>query len=265
MKPQYKIYPSLLDAYQRYIDTTPETFFYQDASGRWHINYSESKDEYTYSPDEVDEMAKEQLLAKINRLPYSSLAATRGTAFNEIIDSLVNGSASERAAIGRDEERGIIVASVDGESFGFPLAFCEEYAERFKYGSTQVFTKALLGTSYGGVELYGFADVVLRDKVIDIKTGSRYTYGDYENHWQRHAYPYCLVESGDMGDVTEFVYSVVQLSGNNLDLHASYTDEVYSYDHEQSRAALRGVCERFIEFLEGNRNQITDKKIFNEQ
>jgi len=30
-------------------------------------------------------------------------------------------------------------------------------------------------------------------------------------------------------------------------------------------ARLKEVCERFIEFLEGNRELITDKKIFNDQ
>ena len=41
--------------------------------------------------------------------------------------------------------------------------------------------------------------------------------------------------------------------------------EVYQYNHEQSKMLLKNICERFCQFLEDNRDLITNKKIFNEE
>jgi hypothetical protein len=40
--------------------------------------------------------------------------------------------------------------------------------------------------------------------------------------------------------------------------------EYYTYDHCESSALIRQECERFIEWLEVNKDKITDKKIFGE-
>lgn len=38
LKPNYAFSPSLLDAFQRMVDTKAEDFFYQDEAGAWHLN-----------------------------------------------------------------------------------------------------------------------------------------------------------------------------------------------------------------------------------
>ena len=38
--------------------------------------------------------------------------------------------------------------------------------------------------------------------------------------------------------------------------------EVYTYDHRRSTKMLRGICQQFAQFLNNNRDLITDRKIF---
>ena len=69
---------------------------------------------------------------------------------------------------------------------------------------------AILPTIYGDVELYGHVDYINTNKIHDLKTTKNYTFGNYEKYWQRHLYPYCLIESGEMEEVTEFEFTVVK-------------------------------------------------------
>ena len=106
------------------------------------------------------------------------------------------------------------------------------------------------------------------DKVYDIKTTSAYQFGKFERAWQKDVYPYCLVSSGEMNSVSEFEYTVFQLtkpSARNPVIGAKMYAEVYTYDHTESEKRLRSFLERFIEWLEANRERITDEKIFNGQ
>ena len=57
--------------------------------------------------------------------------------------------------------------------------------------------------------------------------------------------------------MTDFEYLVTDFKG--------VYKEAYAYMAKLDIPRLREVCERFIEFLESNRELITDKKIFNEQ
>ena len=106
-------------------------------------------------------------------------------------------------------------------------------------------------------------DELRRDVVYDIKTTSRYQFGKYARGWQRHVYPYCLIASGMMEDVKAFEYTAYQLKKSRTGLiSGTRYPEYYVYDHAQSTAMLTAHCEAFIEFLEANRELITDKKIF---
>ena len=82
---------------------------------------------------------------------------------------------------------------------------------------------------------------------------------------QRYVYPYCLTESGECKDIKAFEFTVVKLSGGGPRsplITGEMYKEVYDYDHEKAKEVIRQNCERFIEFLEEHRNEITDKKIF---
>ena len=115
------------------------------------------------------------------------------------------------------------------------------------------------------MELYGFIDELKRDVVYDIKTTSSYSFGKYEHGWQRHVYPYCLIASGEMESVSAFEYTAFALKGGTSRtplISGTRYPEYYTYNHKQSVKLLTAHVERFIEFLEANKDLITDKKIF---
>ena len=194
----YNIYPSILDAFQRCLDTTAENFLYKDGDGKYHMNYSESTGEYLYSSEEVDEMAKQELIDKINRVPFSSEAATKGTVFNELVDMFVNRKRPSEVIVRYEKDKDALHAELDGKEFVFSYSFVEDYAKRFALSTPQLRVEAPIETMYGNVCLYGYIDELVHEDVIDIKTTSRYTFGDFADHWQRHVYPYCLIEGGYM-------------------------------------------------------------------
>ena len=65
-------------------------------------------------------------------------------------------------------------------------------------------------------------------------------------------YPYCLIKNGN--EIRTFEYNIT-------DFRNTYT-ETYVFDEKRDIPVLTSFVERFIEFLEVNRNLITDKKIF---
>ena len=141
-------------------------------------------------------------------------------------------------------------------------------AEILKGAISQHRCEAVLPTMYGDVELYGYIDEIVEDCVVDIKTTGRYDFGKFAKSWQRHVYPYCLVKSGEVPAVTGMEFLVVIWKGGTSRtpvLTGSVHGEYYGYKHEESALKIRQICERFIEWLEAHREQITDKKIFAEE
>lgn len=281
---KYRFYPSILDKFQSFVDMSAEDYFYQDENGGWHKNYNENTGEYHYSESEVYDLCKQELINAINRVRVTSEAACKGTAFNELVDALINKKKSQTVETKRiylhpdgkflhtsmplNQEVFKLVgiqAIIDGFKFDFDWELIKEASEYFKGSLNQVYTSAIISTSYGEVQLYGYIDELRKDKVYDIKTTKSYQFGKYSKYWQRHIYPYCLIESGECTDIESFEFTCYQLSGgterNPLIIGKKYP-EVYNYTHEQSKALIKAQCERFIEFLEENKHLITDKKIF---
>ena len=271
--PKYKFPPTTLDKFQSYLDTQVEDYFYQDEQGKWHKNYNETEDTLHFSQEEVDALLKQELLDVINRVPHEpSEAASKGTALNEIVDCIIHNRQSENDSVKicTTDLNGVkaIKSTCDSFTFLFDIGFCKSIAEYFKGSLSQVFTSATIDTKFGEVELYGYIDELRENKVYDLKTTSRYEFGKYAKYWQRHAYPYTLIESGMCTDINSFEFTAYALKGGTsrtpLITGVQYP-EVYQYDHGQSKVLLKGICERFIEFLEDNRKLITNKKIFNEE
>lgn len=292
-KKDYAFSPSLLDAYQRMIDTTAEDFFWQDEAGTWHLNWNEKEETLHYSEEEVDALLKQEFLDKVNKVPTPpSEAASKGTAFNEIVDCLVLrrktvnpnaviktvrcgdelSQAREEAAMSEDGRitfdkigKTFIYAGLDGFEFFFDKDFCLGAAEYFRNSICQYYTKSLLETQKGIVELHGYIDYLRQDKVYDCKTTKRYSFGDFQKKWQRYAYPFTLIESDMMSDVNSFEFTIYVLSGGSSRqpvITGKQYRETYTYDHEQARQMLTQQCERLAEFLEENKNQITNMKVF---
>jgi hypothetical protein len=259
---KYKIYPSLLDKFQNYLDSEIEfeSFWNQD----------NETGEYKRSPDEIEAEKKRELIDSINRVPFENEAADKGTAFNEIVDCLLhkrNKSENEKIkALVSNRENNSIDVHINNFHFSFDLSFCTEASKYFIGSTSQVYVSAILPTKYGDVELYGYADEIKKDVIYDIKTTSKYEFGKYEKKWQRHTYPYCLIESGMMNDVKAFEFTVYHLkggSGRTPLIYGTQFPEYYAYNHENSKQLLTNHCEAFIEFLEVHKDSITDKKIFN--
>lgn len=248
-KVKYNIYPSLLDKFQNYLNAEKKFNKYGEYSGE--------------TIDEFCTRNENELIDAINRVPFTSEAANRGTAFNELVDALImsekylSDDVSENyGGVVEDKKAGACYCwNHDGTPYLFPVALVDEFVNYYaSMGAiSQVYCEALINTSFGVVKLYGYIDELTPLCVHDIKTTKQYTRGKYSDHWQKYVYPYCLNECGN--DVKQFEYNVT-------DFKQTYTEE-FNYNHERDTKVLRDHVERFIMFLELNKRRITDKKIFN--
>ena len=193
-------------------------------------------------------------------MPFDSEAADKGTAFNEVIDCMIENRKSEIVKVerlfsdtadGRQTVTGLR-ATYNNRQFDFPVSLCREFAEYYKGALTQQRVEAILPTCFGNVLLYGYIDELLPMSVHDIKTTGSYYVGKFKDHWQHIVYPYCLMQNGS--DVRMFEYNIT-------DFRNTYT-ETYTFVPERDIPILANHCEDFIRFLNDNRDLITDKKIF---
>lgn len=254
-RPAYKIYPSILDGFQGLLDS----------DRNWEKFYG-SSEAPSLSPSEYEQKVERELIDKVNRVPFTSEAASKGTAFNEIVDCILLHVPATREdckiASVREADAPYIKAEIDGFEFRYSEALCRRMAAFYKGAIPQYRLSAILHTKYGPVELYGNADYLLPDSVHDLKTTSKYEFGKFEDHWQRYTYPYCLLESGDYTEVKDFTFDVLVWRENNGILDAEFYSESYRYDHRAATAKLTLICEQFIAWLELHRAEITNKKIF---
>ena len=315
----YRIYPSLLDKFQTLLNAE------KDLEAPWNIDRETG--EYKKTLPQIEEEARQSLLNSINRVRFHSMAADNGTVFNELVDCLHRGRKSFRDDIEFKtfKDYGLIASryrqkDLPDEFFHYDLASAMNIADFFRGSCCQVFVKGILPTVYGNVELYGYIDELKRDVVYDLKTtGSYYTFGKFEDHWQRFVYPYCLIKSGQMRDVLAFEYSVLKWTKRksqtitpdselwnwinvrpvyfdpntkrpveiekklaegakkedfvetipqyaSVDIYGfDYFPEFYAYNHDECVEKLTYMVESFIEWIESNKEFITDKKIFNQQ
>ena len=268
----YKIYPTLLDAWWKFQNQRLEDFFYQDEQGGWHLNYNEADGTYHYSQEEMDALLEQELIDKINRVPTEpSEAASKGTIFNEVVDCIIERRGCHRegwtveSVADSQGNKSTIHAAIDGFDFMFDAAFCKQVAAYFAGALPQYYIEAVMPVRYGNVLLYGWIDELRKDVVYDLKTTKRYEFGNYAHYWQRHVYPYCLIESGDSKAIKGFEFTVIKWAGRGKAITGEMFKEYYTYDHPESSALIRQECERFIEWLEANKDRITDKKIFGEE
>lgn len=250
-QPKYKFYATLLDGFQELIDSSEIWQQY------WGNSANPSKT--------IEEFEAEQfgsLIDRINRVPFDSEPADRGTAFNEVIDMMILKTAkSDKITAVSDKERGVITATMIARPerrFEFPIAICCEFADYYKGATPQVYTEAVIDTIYGGVLLYGYIDELMPLSVHDIKTTGKYSVGKFRNNWQHKVYPYCLAASG--APVDNFEYNVAAIDSRSGAIE-TFTEQ-YTYRAERDVPALQGQCEALIDFLHANRALITDKKIF---
>lgn len=265
----YSAYATMLDRFQDYLDA--ENTYYKYFSSE---NPSMPVDEW------CDKMYID-LINRINRVPYESVAADKGTAFNELVDALVRKPMLQREKDNDLRFGGITFEAVtleikgrrktdpvvsrpaykciysgkgkEPQEFTFFKDIADEFAAYYEGAVPQVFCKGSLETEYGVIDLYGFIDELMPFSIHDIKTSKSYRSGSYKKHWQHIVYPFCLHRMGM--DINHFEYNVTNFK-------ETYS-EVYVYDEQRDVPRLREHCERLIRFLEANRDVITDTKVFN--
>lgn len=277
-QPDYRIYPSLLIVYQNLLD------YELVAEEDWNKVSEEAHErgeyldrdigDYKLTPDEMYLKLEADLLDSINRIDGQfGEAADKGTAFNEIVDCLIENRKSSREDCNIRSTINpygikVIRADIHDFTFDFDINLCKETAAYFDGSLTQAFANATMETSYGTVELYGYIDEWNGNKMYDIKTTGRYSWGKFEKGWQRHVYPWCMIESGMTTEVDSFEYYVIewayQRQGEPLRAKGVYK-ETYTYDHEESGKKIRDIVESFICWVNSRREFIQDRRIFGGQ
>jgi hypothetical protein len=271
---KFNLYPSLLDVYQDYLN-----------SEAIYLRYWGNSDKPAVTLEGFEQKQFRGLIDKINRVPMlwqDSEKADRGTAFNEIVDCMILNCKSEKMQIEKVFEliesksealrdigftelktmnRVIALKAIyNNRIFQFPIRICREFANYFKGATPQVYCRATLPTQYGDVLLYGYIDELMPTSIHDIKVTGNYEAWKFKDKWQRIVYPYCVNESG--GNVTDFEYNILSINENKGETFYETKTEYYNYT-EQDKERLTAFVERLIDFLEENRELITDKKIFN--
>lgn len=239
---RYRFFATLLDRFQDYLDN-------EDTWERlWGNSENPSK-----SAAEYEQEALGTLIDCVNRKHYYNEFVARGTALNDIVDlysSLDRHATLDTVTSGPDEE---------GKTYSFPSWLIEKLASHVRNGLQQCFLRGTLHTNAGDVELYGFPDYIMPDRIVDLKTTSRYTVGKYRKGWQRIVYPY-LAQKDNSG-VDMFEYYAVEFGKSGINVFS----EAYIYRPETDITRLRLHCEELAAFCEENRSIITNKKIFNEE
>jgi len=227
---RYNIYPTLLDKFHDYL--FPERLM---AFGK--------------SEDDI----QKELIDGINRVPFESEPADRGTAFNEVLDGFIKTGTRPDTTMQQIVKPFTSKAGI-GYSFPFSSFIVDEFVEYLSGGMVQVACDGVISTPSGIVNLYGYADAVKQNMVYDVKTTGRYEFPKYTHGYQRHVYPLCLTQMGCKVDFFEYIIT---------DFSVTYR-EGYLFNYAKSEQILKDICERMICFLEASREKITDKKIFNQ-
>lgn len=248
MKVDYKFYATLLDSFMDYQDS--------DAIYDKYWGWSENP---PHTPEEFHQLQFQGLIDKINRVPFDSEAADKGTAFNEVVDCMIEHRKSEKVKVEKvivDNHVTAIYSVYNNRSFSFDINLLREFADYYKGALTQQYVESVIHTSKGNVLIYGYIDELMPTSVHDIKTTSQYYVGKFKNHSQHLVYPYCLIQSGN--DIKTFEYNVATIGVNG---YQTYT-ETYVFNPERDIPILTQRIEDLIQFVEDNRHLITDKKIF---
>lgn len=247
---KYRFYATLLDAFQSYLDSD---LIWSKYWG-WRENPPQS-------PEEFKQKQFQSLIDRINRVPFDSEAADKGTAFNEVIDCMILHRNSDKVKIVKsyDEDGNVngVNTTLNERTFFFPIALVREFSKYYQGAEPQVYVQAVLPTMFGDVLLYGYIDYAMPFCTHDLKTTRQYSVGNYKRHWQHRVYPYALMKNGC--DVQDFEYDIAEIGKT---YYRTYT-ESYTFKEDRDVPLLIQHCEDLIRFLDDNRTLITDKKIFN--
>lgn len=223
---QYNIYPTLIDSYRLFLGTD-------------YVSFAE-------------------LIDRINRVPHKpSEAASKGMAFNSLIDSLLRGEAPPALKVQKQQKTydasDTFEIKNDGWVFHFDKSLATSLACRLAGAMPQVFLNSAIDTPAGLVNLYGYADYILKDSVIDLKTTSSYTWPKFLNSFQHKAYMVCARDMGYQINRAEYLVT---------DFNSFYVED-YLWK-ESIRAEVVSELIGFINFIWEHKKAINNAKLFGE-
>ena len=186
---------------------------------------------------------KEELLNKINRVKTDfPEAARKGVAFENVINMLLK---SGNHPILMDSE-------FEADGFHFNSQLVQRIAAKLcNSKKQQEFIQADVSTPVGLINVYGFIDYSYDDMFVDLKTTGTYKKDKYAINNQHKCYPLLAQLNGR--NVNKFNYLVTDFKDVYVEPYLHTTSMVDEFTFNLIE---------FTEFLERERDNITDKKIF---
>ena len=244
---KYKFYATILDSFWGYLNS--------DVVWEKYWGWSENP---PHTPEQFHELQFQELIDRINRKPFDSEAADKGTAFNELVDALIENRKPNKMNVERNAENTCYTVVYNDRTFVFPISLCREFANYYKRRINPTKSRSDSSNRIRQCLVYGVIDELMSASVHDIKTTGSYTVGKFKDHHQHLVYPYALMKNGS--DVRTFEYNIVEFNKGGFVVD-TYT-ETYVFNPERDIPILTNHCEEFIRFLEENRELITDKRFW---
>lgn len=196
--------------------------------------------------------SEKEMLDIINRVPQiTTEAQAKGICFEYLINNLLF---NNNVDLLLNNNTNIEFCKNDIRyNFNFEkdiiLKILSQLKNNQSYGQ-QVYVSKIIQLEGHNIELYGYIDYITPNSIIDLKTTANYSYPKYLNNFQLLVYGEILLDKINSVDflITDFkeIYR-----------------EIYNIEHiKYYRFKLEKMLLHFIEFLEKNKLQITDKKIF---
>lgn len=248
-QPKYRIYATLLDSYLNMVESDKV----------WDKYWGQSKNP-PHTMEQFHWLQVESFINGINRCEREpSMPASRGTAFNELIDALIEWRKpnvdSFQVMRGEDGKATQILCGLDGFEFVFDAKLLREMAAYYNDAVCQYYTSGIMNTIYGKVELYGYIDELMPTCIHDVKTTGSYEFPKFAKHAQHLVYPYCLKQQGM--DIADFQYDVVVFPKYGP---TEVCSELYTF-HDEDEQRLRLWVEDVVAWLDMYRPLITDPKM----
>lgn len=279
-----RIYATALDAFKQYLDS----------DDIWEKYWGGSENP-PHTPEEFKQKQYEDLINRINRVPFENEAMSKGTAFNELIDAIIekrnpNGMKVSRAyksytptelasklSCSQEELESLVKGSnikfdnvrncyIDLDEFSGYDVECNEYKFFFPLDIVmhykKIYDKSIPQYRTSGImyTMYGRVELYgYIDELMPMSIHDIKTTKAYSSFMFRHHYQHLV-----------YPYCLIQ-EGMNIhrfdyditDFKDVYT-ETYYFNEERDIPKLRAIVEDFLGFLFENKSVITDKKIFNE-
>lgn len=185
----------------------------------------------------------QELIDKINRVKSVDFpdAVLKGMAFESVVNNCLNKVYNQKLEIG-----GKLIYRK--ERFDFDSTLVDRVVYKLQNNTgMQKYIEGVVETSMGAVKCYGFVDFCYDDFYIDLKTTGTYKKDKYQINAQHKCYPL-------IGGKKSLTYLITDF--NNI------YQEPYLFTSEMKEKFIFELTE-FLEWLNQNKNQITDSKIFN--